>query len=381
MRDLNCAGSLFADTDHKEGKAENPPFESRNLDIEGKRLETTPVFDAYWRFAAERQKIFFRKICQTDDTNALLTSDPILTEYKFTNAYRASDRVSQYLIGNVIYRKGLPEDVENVFFRTLLFKLFNKIETWEAIESAFGKATLERYSFGEYDALLTERQKANERNYSAAYMMPSASSEFGHVRKHSNHLKLLEWMLEQGFPEQLQQSASMADGFRLFSSAPSLGPFLAYQFIIDINYSTITNYSEQEFVVAGPGALDGISKCFVDPKSVSPADIIRHMTEHQQVYFDELEIDFDSLWGRELQLIDCQNLFCEISKYARIAFPEIGGISGRTRIKQKYRSKGQPSTPWYPPKWGINDKIGEADAHPFAFGGSDSASAVQFVLL
>ena len=204
-----------------------------------------------------------------------------MAEYKFTNAYRASDRVSQYLIHNVIYKEDLPKDVENVFFMTLLFKLFNKIETWEAVESAFGKVTLEGYSFGEYDALLTERQKAKERNYSAAYMMPSASSEFGHARKHSNHLKLLEQMLEKRFPGQLQQSASMAEGFKLFASAPSLGPFLAYQFIIDINYSTITNYSEQEFVVAVPGALDSISKCFVGSKRVSPVDIILHMTERQ----------------------------------------------------------------------------------------------------
>ena len=144
MRDFNCASSLFADFDFKEEPVEYPAFESRSLNVAGKHLETTPVFDAYWRFAAERQKIFFRKIRKTNGTNAPLTSNPILAEYKFTNAYRASDRVSQYLIRNVIYREDLPKDVENVFFRTLLFKLFNKIETWDAVESAFGKVTLDR---------------------------------------------------------------------------------------------------------------------------------------------------------------------------------------------------------------------------------------------
>ena len=38
-----------------------------------------------------------------------------------------------------------------------------------------------------------------------------------------------------------------------------------------------------------------------------------------------------------MQLIDCQNLFCEVDKYARHAHPEVRGISGRTRIKQSYR--------------------------------------------
>lgn len=347
----NC---LFIDNDIEKENRETVPFTSRNLSIAGECLETTPVFDAYWRFAAERQKVFFRKIKNLD---IWLTSDPVLNEYKFTNAYRASDRVSQYLIRHVIYGNDFPQDAENIFFRTLLFKIFNKIETWEAIRDAFGNITLDKYSFHEFDAFLSARQDMGERNYSAAYIMPSAGNVFGHSRKHSNHLKLLEWMLEKNFPTRLQQFTSMSDGFQVFASAPSLGPFLAYQFITDINYSPITDYSEQEFVVAGPGALDGISKCFVNSKGVPAAEIIRHMAEHQQVYFDDMNIDFEDLWGRELQLIDCQNLFCEISKYARVVFPDIGGVSGRTRIKQKYRPNGQPSTPWYPPKWRINDKI------------------------
>lgn len=381
MRDFNCESPLLIDGDIERKKMEVLPFKSRVLEIAGRRLETTQVFDAYWRFAAERQKIFLRKIYGTKGENVHMTSDPILTEYKFTNAYRASDRVSQYLIRHVIYREDFAADAENIFFRVLLFKLFNKIETWKALESEFGKVTLNRYSFHEFDEFLSTRQDTGKRNYSAAYIMPSAKDVSGHQRKHSNHLKLLEWMLEKQFPNKLKQSASMADGFKLFADAPSLGPFLAYQFITDVNYSPITEYSEREFVVAGPGALDGISKCFTNSKGVSAADIIRHMMEYQQKYFDNLNIDFHDLWGRELQLIDCQNLFCEISKYARIAFPDIGGISGRTRIKQKYRSSGQLDTPWYPPKWGINEKIDEADAQPFFFGTSDDAKAVQHTLL
>ena len=38
-----------------------------------------------------------------------LTDDLILREYKFTNSYRASDRVSQYLIKNVIYQNEYTE--------------------------------------------------------------------------------------------------------------------------------------------------------------------------------------------------------------------------------------------------------------------------------
>lgn len=81
------------------------------------------------------------------------------------------------------------------------------------------------------------------------------------------------------------------------------------------------------------------------------------MANHQEEEFERLNLNFNSLWGRPLQLIDCQNLFCEVDKYSRLAHPEIIGISGRTRIKQKYVSTGPLQTPWFPPKWNINTKI------------------------
>jgi 5-hmdU DNA kinase, helical domain len=63
-------------------------------------LKPTVVFDTYWRFAVERQNVFFRRI---RGDPAPWTTDQVLRVHKFTNAYRASDRVSQYLIRHVIY--------------------------------------------------------------------------------------------------------------------------------------------------------------------------------------------------------------------------------------------------------------------------------------
>jgi len=70
-----------------------------------------------------------------------------------------------------------------------------------------------------------------------------------------------------------------------------------------------------------------------------------------------LNLNFKDLWGRPLQFIDCQNLFCEVDKYARIAHPEFSGLTGRVRIKQKFRTNFKIINYYYPPKWGINNKI------------------------
>mgnify|MGYP003620884702 CR=1 FL=1 len=128
---------------------------------------------------------------------------------------------------------------------------------------------------------------------------------------------------------------------------------MAFQFAIDLNYSELFRFSEMDFVVAGPGAHDGIAKCFSNAQDLSAEDVIRAVTDSAPEQFDAAGIEFDSLWGRPLQLIDCQNLFCEVSKYARVAHPELTGCNGRTQIKQRYSPRSTPMEVNYPPKWGL----------------------------
>jgi len=315
--------------------------------------KVSAVYESYWRFAAERQAVFFRR---ARGESGPWTLNPVLTTYKFTNAYRASDRVSQYLIRRVIYRDDLPASAHEVFFRIVLFKLFNKIETWKLLEQKLGAITFEEYCFNRYDEILGEAMRTGRRIYSAAYIMPPGSSAFGQAAKHQNHLLLLERMMADRLPDRLAQTRSMQEGFDKLRSYPTIGDFLAYQFITDINYSEITNFSEMEFVVPGPGARDGLRKCFVDPGGLNEPELIRLMADMQEREFARLGLDFQSLWGRRLQLIDCQNLFCEVDKYARVAHPLVAGNTGRTRIKQKFKPTSEPIEFFYPPKWGLNDK-------------------------
>jgi hypothetical protein len=316
--------------------------------------EPTAVFDTYWRFAAERQAVFFRKAIGEIPP---WTEDPILREYKFTNAYRASDRVSQFLIRHVIY-DGLQEQ-EEVFFRIILFKLFNRIDTWELLNREIGPILWRSYSFAAYERALSRAMARGERVYSAAYMMPSGREAFGSVRKHVNHLRLIESMMQERLPARIAAASSMHEAFELIRSYPTIGDFLAYQFVTDINYSTLTKFTEMDFVTPGPGARDGIRKCFRDLGGLNEAEIISLVAERQDEEFSRRGIVFQSLWGRPLQLIDCQNLFCEVDKYARVAHPDARGISDRTRIKQKYRPQGEPIDYYFPPKWKLDDKLAQ----------------------
>lgn len=317
----------------------------RDIRIHGGRvLKATPVFETYWRFATKRQALFMKRV---NGNPPPWTDDHVLASHRFTNVYRAADRVSQYLIRHVLY-EGV-QTAEEIFFRTLLFKFFNKIDTWEALTTRIGAPSWKTFNFGHYARVLDSILTRGERVYSAAYIMPSPA--FGNARKHRNHLRLLEYMVREGAPRRVARARSLKKVFEVLSGFPSLGDFLAFQFTIDLNYSELLDFSEMEFVVAGPGARDGIRKCFSDTAGLTEAEVIRVAAERADQEFDRLGLKFQTLWGRPLQLIDCQNLFCEVDKYARIVHPDVKGESRRKRIKQKFTCNPAPIPHWYPPKW------------------------------
>jgi hypothetical protein len=310
------------------------------------------VYPVLWQFARERHHIYLIRLAGHAPP---WTTDSVLSEYKFTNAFRAADRVSQYLIRSIY--SDPKADAATLFLRTLLFKIFNKIETWEKVVSELGTPVAHEFNHAACGDILEECRRAGVPIYSAAYIMPSGGRSG--MPKHRMHLQLIRRMLDERLPERLQESKSLAEAYDLVLSYPTLGPFLAFQYVIDLNYSTLMNHSEHEFVVAGPGALDGLSKCFESLGEYSPADTIRWLSDIQRDEFARYGLDFEGLWGRPLQPIDVQNLFCEVSKYTRVTHPEIRGRTGRKRIKQRFAMTGPLPQPFFPPKWGLNQRIDE----------------------
>ena len=316
------------------------------------RPRHTEVYDTYWRFAMERQRIFRARVRGKGHP---WTNDEVLRHFRFTNAYRAADRTSQFLIRHVIYEG--PQSTDDMFFRVLLFKIFNKIETWRLLENRIGPVSWQSYTYRDYDQVLSEALRGGSRIYSAAYIMPPPRG-YGHQRKHRSHLALLESLMTNDYPRRFRESPTMRDAFQLLRGVPSFGDFLAYQYVTDLNYSPLTDFSECDFVMPGPGALSGVRKCFAASGGWATDDLIRMVAERQEWEFANRGLQFDDLWGRPLQLIDCQNLFCEVDKYARAAHPKITGLGGRTRIKRGFRPSGTGSVrPWFPPDWGINQRI------------------------
>jgi hypothetical protein len=304
------------------------------------------VFATYWYFAAERQRIFEARL---SNPTGPWTTDPIFARYRFCNVFRASDRVSQDLI-RVAY--GSPSfGREDIFVRVLLHRLFSRTATWTLLDEAAGGLTASTFDPAGLSDVLDEALASGQKLYTSAFIL-CATPAFGHPRKHGNHLALVNAMLDAGVPERIEAARGLSDVYEELRAWPLLGPFMAYQLAIDLNYTPLLAFDENDFTVPGPGALRGLQKIFLDLGSLSPSDAVHWLVEYQDKVEHDLGVTPPTLFGRPLHAIDCQNLLCEVDKYSRAAFPHLR--SNRTRIKQRFIPSGRPSPLFYPPKWGIN---------------------------
>ncbi|RDB60552.1 hypothetical protein C1878_13965 [Gordonibacter sp. 28C] len=306
----------------------------------------TEVYSYYWKFAHERMQIFYNRM---NGDKFPWTDDPILQQYKFCNAYRVCDRVSQYLVRNICYRENIDSE-KDLLFQIVAFRIFSRIETWQELIVLLGhQPTLDDLKNDLFESALIQIRNTYGKLYTGAFIL-CANDAYGRRAKHLNHVSLLKDMFfNNNLYDRIKEARSLESIYRIIHEFPLMGDFMSYQIAIDINYSELVNFSENDFTQAGPGAQRGIAKVFADTRGMTATEVIMWMTEHQKEEFNRLGYPFEGLFGRPLHAIDCQNLFCEVDKYCRVAFPEV--VSNRKRIKTKFRETSEPIDFFFPPKW------------------------------
>lgn len=317
------------------------------------------VYELYWYYASQRQAMFERRVAGQPGP---WTDDRILSTFKFCNVYRAADRVSQYMIRDVCYH---DEDCtpQDRIFQIVAFRTFSKIETWRSVRAELGRyPTLDDLADGRFTAALNTTGAANAGLYTGAFIL-CATDAYGQGRKHLNHVELWRHMfLADDLADRILDAPSLRHIYDLLHGYPLMGDFMSYQTAIDLNYSPLLAFSENDFTQPGPGALRGIRKCFEDLGDYSPTEVIMWMLERQEIEMRRLGLDFRGLFGRPLHAIDCQGLFCETDKYCREAVPDLA--SARSRIKARFNQSPTVLRLFFPPKWGINEALPSPVASP-----------------
>lgn len=320
------------------------------------------AFDTYWRFVAERQSIFNKR---RRGEPGPWTTDSVLLKHRFCNVFRASDRVSQALIAN-IYRPGFSTSFPDIILRTLLFRMFNNVQTAEYLEFELGEPLVSTFDVDSYVEALDLRAATGANIFNGAYIQ-SGNKAYGYDKKHGNHIALVQHMISftmsGGFSKtslvrKLEQAVKFEDVYKDLLEYPLIGKFMAYQLATDLNYTPVIDFDEDSFTMAGPGAERGIAKCFESTGGLSNEYVIRWMVDMQEVELEKRGFDLNDVYlfgQRQLKNIDAQNCFCETDKICRVKFPELA--SDRTRIKSSFTPVNDPIAYAYPPKWGIDTDV------------------------
>jgi hypothetical protein len=194
----------------------------RTVTIAHRSVSVTELIDGFYEWMAERDRI--RRKRQAGEPRPW-SEDKVFNEQPSCNVFRIYDRGSQFMLNEVI-NKG-DQDHTEVCFRVILYKLFNRPDTWTILEEGLDTISWASFDVEEYERVLGDALKGESSIYCNGYYIPAP--KFGWDANYKNHLRLLKLMMEQDLPGELLKRRHMREAFELVSIYPSLGPFLAFQ--------------------------------------------------------------------------------------------------------------------------------------------------------
>lgn len=261
-------------------------------------------YEAFEAFARKRMIIYHRRV----DGIAEPIGDPILETWKFTNCYRILDRFSQYLI-EIVNGKYTPKNEEQHAAQIYIARLYNRAETYEDLPLEYRIEPLTYLE--EIKTWAEQKMSRGVKIHSNAFLYCSPFS-MGYKTWTELYLLRLKQLRSSGKLIELYNSTSLEDSFNILNTYPGFGDFLSYQFALD--YSYLHNISYEDFIVPGPGALNGFNAVFEGLSKVYAPSVMKEITRRGITEFPYLKVA-----GKTYRLRgnDVQNLFCEFSKYAR----------------------------------------------------------------
>lgn len=225
---------------------------------------TITEYFAHW--IIERHSVYLKRLAEEPSP---WTDDRIIASYRFCNVFRCADRVSQAAI-RVANSDDSLKSFRHQFFRSLIFRFFNREDTWAYLRKALGsEPSLDNFDPTLYGQLITNYRKAGKSAYGIAYrttppIRPGGvvyvdrfgGRNHGITNTHIMQFDLMDrWLNADSVPERILENKRLEDSYRLLSAYSCVGPFLAMQWSIDLGYGPwLPSDWESQFVVPGPGA-------------------------------------------------------------------------------------------------------------------------------
>lgn len=316
-----------------------------NCDI-GKITHANPTIDQsalakYYYYMTERNNIYKKK--EVLKQKYPWTDDPILRDNSFTCCKRWLDKTSKWLIENISNNKELY--YEDRFWRTIIFRLYNKIETAELIKLA------DKDFWNNINTAMSALDNYPNDPFTRAYKVIKPKYAYRDVSPngHDNWKSSLLWHIYTLYKKNCKHYlnipyAAYCDANSaiewLKSNIKGVGNFLAYQIFVDFTYLSNYPISEQNFVLSGPGCHAGLNMLFSDRDGLTDEELLFWLKDNINSIFQEYDnsyrigifFDYLSPMDRKWTVMDCENSMCEFSKYCYL-------LEGKHKRPRKYIPK------------------------------------------
>jgi hypothetical protein len=318
-------------------------------------------------FVIERYRIHKRK--DISCIPAPWTQNEILREFKFTNVRREHDRQTRYLLNNITNNNDLS--LEDKIVNSFMFRAWNNWETlWDF---GFPYSAKEIYDAGLKEKVRPRYKKLNldqpdrmwwsnaynQGGTKAAWKFPAGDGyqrayKEEDAKKHSDWeadiplrpFHIGPWLKKQHIVDKLLAASDQQEAFEIIKSVRGFADFLAYQVFVDLTYIPEFPFSENEFVIAGPGCKKGLDYIFKDYDGMNYAEAIfwlrNAINDEDDSLFDSVDDNrhggyypkklFSDLpeYDRKMNVMSIENCMCELSKYIR-------AVDGTGRPRNKYK--------------------------------------------
>jgi hypothetical protein len=259
------------------------------------------------------------------------TDNEILQKYRFTNVRRPFDRVSRWLIENVLLEKHIESDLDSFLKFSALCRWVNWPPTIKAIMDA-GHFPNKHPNYKAIGKLIDARKKSGEKTWTGAYLIrakPGSKKGKGHFVA----VEVIEKPLTKAMPALV---AALSNNVRtrravwgVLYNCHNWGPFLSGQVVDDWSWTPLLASALDTFTWApqGPGSLRGFNRLLGLPLKTrhSEEEWCIHLQMWRKEIIHELGPEFKSM-----TLMDCQNSLCETDKILRVK-------NGEGRPRSNYR--------------------------------------------
>jgi len=293
------------------------------------------VFALWKRWVYERYQIHLKK-----DVHRLprpWTDWEVLQTNRFTNVRREHDRETKWLIERISQNPDLS--YREKLLNSILFRIWNKSQTFEIFGGPWKEEDL-------YECfLLKDRCREIAKNIKDYVWFTNAfntggtkyanqfpfKSRYGHSREvqHEPHFEpcmevrpfhIAYRALREAILTGLLETSSPKAHFDLLLELPGIAGFLGYQIFVDFTYIDEYPFSENEFVISGPGCSRGLSVLFSDKKGLSDEELIFWIRDRQKdlgflttVWYSDLPLE-----ERFMSVMSIENQMCELSKVVKL---------------------------------------------------------------